>query len=198
MRIHQAQVRLQKRFANRLGFLFGYTLGSAKTVANGADAVEPLRPDGRLRADRRTTCATASCRTSSTSCRGASRPARSSPPTRRRRTTSSSAPTPTATATTSIARPAWATTTVAATRFFQTDLRLSKKVTFRRFTGEVLWEMFNVFNTVNLNNYQNNSRRRPASPPPDARPASARRVRRSIRSRRSWASSCCSRTAASG
>ena len=36
MRIHQAQFRLQKRFASRLGFLLGYTLGSAKTVADGA------------------------------------------------------------------------------------------------------------------------------------------------------------------
>ena len=40
--------------------------------------------------------------------------------------------------------------------FFQTDLRLSKKVTFGRFTGEVLWEMFNLFNTVNFNNYNGN------------------------------------------
>ena len=34
MRIHQAQFRIQKRFANRLGFLFGYTLGSAKAIAD--------------------------------------------------------------------------------------------------------------------------------------------------------------------
>ena len=78
-------------------------------------AVEPLRPDGRLRADRERRAPPVRVATSSTSCRGASRPARSSPPTRRRPTTSSSAPTPTATATTSIARPASATTTAAAT-----------------------------------------------------------------------------------
>ena len=52
MRIHQAQFRLQKRFANRLGFLLGYTLGSAKTVANGATPVEPLRSDEGLGPDR--------------------------------------------------------------------------------------------------------------------------------------------------
>ena len=34
IRIHQAQFRLQKRFANRLGFLLGYTLGSAKSIAD--------------------------------------------------------------------------------------------------------------------------------------------------------------------
>jgi hypothetical protein len=34
IRIHQAQFRIQKRFADRLGFLVGYTLGSAKSIAD--------------------------------------------------------------------------------------------------------------------------------------------------------------------
>ena len=35
-------------------------------------------------------------------------------------------------------------------------MRTSKKFRFGRGTGEVLWEMFNLFNTVNFNNYQGN------------------------------------------
>ncbi len=36
-------------------------------------------------------------------------------------------------------------------------MRLSKKFKFGARSGaEVLWEMFNVFNTVNFNNYQGN------------------------------------------
>ena len=38
----------------------------------------------------------------------------------------------------------------------QYDLRLSKKVQIGKARGEVLWEMFNLFNTVNFNNYQGN------------------------------------------
>ena len=41
-------------------------------------------------------------------------------------------------------------------KFFTTDVRFSKKFTFGRTTGEVLWEMFNLFKTVNFNNYQGN------------------------------------------
>jgi len=42
-------------------------------------------------------------------------------------------------------------------RYFQTDMRVSKKVRFgKTANAEVLWEMFNLFNTVNFNNYQNN------------------------------------------
>ncbi|MEZ5288907.1 MAG: hypothetical protein R2712_29715 [Vicinamibacterales bacterium] len=40
--------------------------------------------------------------------------------------------------------------------FFQLDLRASKKVTLGKVTGEILWEMYNVFNTVNFNNYNGN------------------------------------------
>jgi hypothetical protein len=36
------------------------------------------------------------------------------------------------------------------------DLRTSKRVTIGRVSGEILWEMFNVFNTVNLNNFNGN------------------------------------------
>ena len=43
-------------------------------------------------------------------------------------------------------------------RFFQTDLRLSKRFGIRdgRVNAEVLFEMFNLFNTVNFNNFQGN------------------------------------------
>ena len=40
--------------------------------------------------------------------------------------------------------------------YFQTDIRLSKRITFGRVQGEVLWEMFNVFDTVNFNNFNGN------------------------------------------
>lgn len=40
--------------------------------------------------------------------------------------------------------------------YFQTDLRLSKRLALGRFQGEILWEMFNVFNTVNFTNYNGN------------------------------------------
>ena len=35
IRIHQAQFRLERRFADRFGFLLGYTLGSANSIADG-------------------------------------------------------------------------------------------------------------------------------------------------------------------
>ena len=53
---------------------------------------------------------------------------------------------------------------------------------------EVLWEMFNVFNTVNFTNYQGNQSPHQASPRQASRRASANRGRRSIRSRVNWGS----------
>jgi hypothetical protein len=45
--------------------------------------------------------------------------------------------------------------------FFETDMRLSKKLRMRRGHAEVLGEMFNLFNTVNFHNYQGNQSSRP-------------------------------------
>lgn len=62
IRIHQAQLRLQKRFANRLGFLVGYTLGSAKSIADGGTPSDHYNPMVDW-VPRRTTCDTAWSRT---------------------------------------------------------------------------------------------------------------------------------------
>lgn len=72
MRIHQAQIRVQRRFADRLGFLVGYTLGSAKSIANNGTPSDKynLWPTG---GPRQTTCDIASWAMSSTSYGGAFR-----------------------------------------------------------------------------------------------------------------------------
>lgn len=44
-------------------------------------------------------------------------------------------------------------------RFFTFDLRTSKRFRIKeKATAEVLWEMFNLFNTVNLGSYAGNQR----------------------------------------
>jgi hypothetical protein len=45
-----------------------------------------------------------------------------------------------------------------ADRFFQTDLRVSKAVSLGSRRLEFMWEMFNVFNTVNRGKYIGNQR----------------------------------------
>jgi hypothetical protein len=155
MRIHQGQVRLQKRFANRLGFLLGYTLGSAKTVANG----ETPSNHYDLMADFGPTANDVRHRFVSNVIyelpwgfqAGTIVTANSAPPYNIILGTDANRDGD------NFDRPEGVGYNDGrGDRFFQTDLRLSKKVTFRRVTGEVLWEMFNIFNTVNLNNFNNN------------------------------------------
>jgi hypothetical protein len=155
MRIHQAQVRLQKRFANRLGFLVGYTLGSAKTIANGGTPSNHYD----LMADFGPTSNDVRHRFVSNVIyelpwgfqAGTIVTANSAPPYNITLGTDANRDGD------NFDRPAGVGYNEGrGDSFFQTDVRLSKKVTFRRLTGEVLWEMFNVFNTVNLNNYNGN------------------------------------------
>jgi hypothetical protein len=155
MRIHQGQVRLQKRFADRLGFLLGYTLGSAKTVANNDTPSNHYD----LMADFGPTANDVRHRFVSNVIyqlpwgfqAGTIVTANSAPPYNIILGTDANRDGDV------FDRPAGVDYNAGrGDRFFQADLRLSKKVTFRRVTGEVLWEMFNVFNTVNLNNFNGN------------------------------------------
>lgn len=155
IRIHQAQWRLQKRFANRLGFLLGYTLGSTKTIADSgtpSDKYDLMADWGPAANDVRH--------------RFVSNVIYELPWGFQAGTivTANSAPPYNITLGTDANRDGDNNDRPAGTgynagrgdRYFQTDLRLSKKVTVGRVSGEVLWEMFNVFNTVNFNNYQGN------------------------------------------
>ena len=155
MRIHQGQFRLQKRFANRLGFLFGYTLGTAKTVADGAtpaDHYDLMKDFGPTANDVRH--------------RFVSNVIYELPWQFQAGliVTTNSAPPYNIILGTDANRdgdnfdrpPGTEYNAGRGDHFFQTDVRFSKKVTVGRFTGEVLWEMFNLFNTVNFNNYNGN------------------------------------------
>ena len=155
MRIHQAQLRLQKRFASRLGFLLGYTLGSAKTVANN----ETPSNHYDLMADWGPTANDVRHRFVSNVIyelpwqfqAGFILTVNSAPPYNITLGTDANRDGD------NFDRPEGVGYNDGrGDGFFQTDLRLSKKVTFGRFTGEVLWEMFNLFNTVNFNNYNGN------------------------------------------
>jgi hypothetical protein len=59
IRIHQAQIRLEKRFSSNLGFLIGYTLGSAKSIADNGTPSDKYD----LMSDWGPTCGTASSAT---------------------------------------------------------------------------------------------------------------------------------------
>ena len=156
IRIHQAQFRLQKRFANRLGFLLGYTLGSAKSIADGgtpSDHYDPMVDWGPTANDVRHRFVSNVIYELPWGIPGR---APSSRPTRRRRTTSRSAPTPTATATTSTG-PAGVEIQRRPRRPVLPDRPAAVEEGHHRpRLGELLWEMFNVFNTVNFNNYNGN------------------------------------------
>lgn len=155
IRIHQAQVRLQKRFANRLGFLVGYTLGSAKSIADNGTPSDKYN----LMADYGATANDVRHRLVSNviyelpfgiQIGGI--------------VTTNSAPPFNVTTGTDNNRDGDNNDRPAGTgfnsargdRYFTTDLRLSKRFNLGRAQGEVLWEMFNLFNTVNFNNYQGN------------------------------------------
>lgn len=155
IRIHQAQFRLQKRFANKLGFLLGYTLGSAKSIADSG--IPSNKYD--LMADWGPTANDVRHRFVSNVIYqlpwdiqiGTIVSANSAPPFN-------------ITLGTDVNRDGDNNDRPAGVsyndgrgdRFFQADIRTSKKVTIGRVSGELLWEMFNVFNAVNFNNFQGN------------------------------------------
>jgi hypothetical protein len=155
MRIHQAQVRLQKRFARQLGFLAGYTIGSARTIANNGTPSDnynlfadwgPTSNDVRHRV-----IGHVIYELPLRIQLGGIVSANSAPPYNITTGTDSNRDG------VNNDRPAGVGFNAArGDRFLQADLRVSKQVVFGRFRGEVLWEMFNLFNTVNFNNYQGN------------------------------------------
>jgi hypothetical protein len=155
IRIHQAQIRLQRRFADKLGFLVGYTLGSAKTIADNGTPSDKFN----LFADWGPTANDVRHRLVSNviyempfgiQIGGI--------------ITANSAPPYNVTTGTDVNRDGdnndrpdgVGFNSARGDRFFTTDLRLSKRFKLRSMQAEVLWEMFNVFNTVNLNNYLGN------------------------------------------
>lgn len=155
MRIHQAQIRLHRRFARGIGFLVGYTIGSAKTIANNetpSDNYNPMRDWGPTSNDvRHRVVANVICELPFGIQIGGIVTANSAPPynvTTGRDENRDGV---------NNDRPDGVGYNAArGDNFFQTDVRLSKKLILRRVTAELLWEMFNVFNTVNFNNYQGN------------------------------------------
>lgn len=160
MRIHQAQIRLQKRFADRVGFLVGYTLGSAKTIANNgtpSDNYDLMADWGPTSNDvRHRVVGNVIYELPYGVQVGGIVSANSAPP--YNITTGSDVNRDGV----NNDRPAGeGFNSARGDRYFQTDVRVSKKVTFGRVRGEVLWEMFNLFNTVNFNNYQGNQASRP-------------------------------------
>ena len=155
IRIHQAQFRIQKRFANRLGFLFGYTLGSAKSIAdNGtpSDKYDLMADWGPTANDvRHRFVGNVIYQLPWDIQFGTIVTANSAPPynivlgTDTNRDGDNND------------RPAGVGYNAGrGDAYFQMDLRTSKRVTIGRVSGEILWEMFNVFNTVNLNNFNGN------------------------------------------
>ena len=155
IRIHQAQFRIQKRFANKLGFLVGYTLGSAKTIADNGTPSNHYD----LMADWGPTSNDVRHRFVSNVIYelpwgfqvGTILTANSAPPYNITLGTDANRDGD------NNDRPAGVEFNAGrGDAFFQTDIRTSKKVRFGRVSGEILWEMFNVFNTVNLNNFNGN------------------------------------------
>ncbi len=155
IRIHQAQFRLQKRFSDKLGFLLGYTLGSAKSIADSgtpSDKYDLMADWGPTANDVRHRFVSNVIYQLPWGVQiGTIVSANSAPPFN-------------ITLGTDVNRDGDNNDRPAGVgyndgrgdRFFQADIRTSKKVTIGRVSGELLWEMFNVFNTVNFNNYQGN------------------------------------------
>ena len=155
IRIHQAQFRLQKRFANRLGFLLGYTLGSAKSIAdNGtpSDHYNPIVDWGATSNDvRHRFVGNVIYQLPWDIQVGTIVSANSAPP------YNITLGTDTNRDGDNNDRPVGVDyNTGRGDRYFQADLRLSKKITVGRVSAELLGEMYNLFNTVNFNNYQGN------------------------------------------
>jgi hypothetical protein len=155
MRIHQAQFRLQRRFSDRLGFLIGYTLGSAKTIADTgtpSDKYNLLADWGPTANDVRHRFVSNVIYEIPFSIRlGGIVTANSAPPYN---------------ITTGVDanrdgdnndRPANVGYNAGrGDKYFQTDVRISKSFAIAHARAEVLWEMFNVFDTVNFNNFNGN------------------------------------------
>jgi Carboxypeptidase regulatory-like domain len=155
MRIHQAQFRLQRRFADRLGFLIGYTIGSAKTIAdNGtpSDKYNLMADWGPTANDVRHRFVSNVIYEMPFGIRvGGIVTANSAPPYN---------------ITTGVDanrdgdnndRPAGVEFNAGrGDSYFTTDLRVSKSFAIGSARAEILWEMFNVFNAVNFNNYNGN------------------------------------------
>lgn len=155
MRIHQAQFRLQKRFTNKLGFLLGYTLGSAKTVAdNGtlSNHYDVMNDFGPTSNDvRHRIVGNAIYQLPWNISIGGIVTANSAAPYNvtlgtdaNRDGDNNDRPT------------GEGFNGARGDSFLQADMRLSKRLTVGRFSGELLWEMFNIFNTVNFNNFNGN------------------------------------------
>lgn len=155
IRIHQAQFRIQKRFADKLGFLLGYTLGSAKSIAdNGtpSDKYDLMADWGPTANDvRHRFVGNVIYQLPWQIQVGTILTANSAPP------FNITLGTDTNRDGDNNDRPAGVGyNSGRGDRFFQADIRTSKKVTIGRVSGEILWEMFNVFNTVNFNNFNGN------------------------------------------
>lgn len=155
VRIHQAQVRLQRRFGGRLGFLVGYTLGSAKAIANNAtpsDKYNLMADWGPTNNDVRHRLVSNVIYELPLGIQVGGI------------VTANSAPPYNITTGTDVNRDGdnndrpegVGFNSGRGDSFFTTDLRVSKQFRFGGAQAEVLWEMFNVFNTVNFNNYQGN------------------------------------------
>lgn len=156
VRIHQAQFRLQKRFAGRLGFLVGYTLGSAKSIADNGTPSDKYD----LMADWGPTVNDVRHRFVSNAIYELPYGIQLGGI-----LTTNSAPPYNTTTGTDVNRdgdnndrlPGVGYNEGRGDPFFQADVRVSKRFRFRGGAqAEVLWEMFNLFNTVNFNNYQGN------------------------------------------
>ena len=155
IRIHQAQFRIQKRFANKLGFLLGYTLGSAKSIADSgtpSDKYDLMADWGPTANDvRHRFVGNVIYQLPWDIQVGTILTANSAPPFNITLGTDANRDGD------NNDRPAGVGYNEGrGDRFFQADIRTSKKVTIGRVSGEILWEMFNVFNTVNFNNFNGN------------------------------------------
>ncbi len=156
IRIHQAQVRLQRRFTSKLGFLLGYTLGTAKTIAdNGtpSDKYDLMKDWGATANDVRHRFVTNVVYEMPWGIQVGGI------------VTTNSAPPYNVILGTDVNRdgdnndrPEGEPYNGArGDLYFQTDLRLSKRFNIGRgASAELLWEMYNLFNTVNFNNFQGN------------------------------------------
>ena len=162
IRIHQAQLRLERRFADRLGFLVGYTLGSAKSIADQGTPSDKYN----LMADWGPTSNDVRHRFVGNVVyelpygiqAGGIVSASSAPPFNITLGSDANRDGD------NNDRPADVGFNAGrGDRYFTADLRLSKKFDLRKARGEVLWEMFNLFNTVNFNNYQGNQSAAPGT-----------------------------------
>ena len=156
IRIHQAQIRLERRFSKPLGFLVGYTLGSASSIAdNGtpSDKYDLMSDWGPTSNDVRHRFVGNLITTLPYGIQLGTI------------VTTNTAPPYNIITGTDLNRDGDNNDRPAGlgfdagrgNRYLQADMRVSKKVRFgRTANAEVLWEMFNLFNTVNFNNYQNN------------------------------------------